>query len=98
MKYEVVGGGDFHKEFENMGFPKVEIVKQISSVGDCDYIVSETGYKWFLASRENNYPKTGFTYSISKDDLFKGTANKALKKVYNMIDSMNCNPLGSSII
>lgn len=89
MKYEVVGSGDFHKEFETMGFPKVEVVQQMSSAGDWDFIVSKTGNKWFLASRENRFPRGGFNYYVSKDDLFKGNAEEVLTQVGEMIDSIS---------
>lgn len=68
---------------EYMGFDRVEVLDWTSSAGDWQFLVTRDGETWQILSQDNNYPRAGFSYSLS-DECFEGT----LDDVYREIELM----------
>ncbi len=60
------------------GFRYVEVLNWCSSAGDWQFIVSKDGDEWFVLFQENNYPRPGFSHSVSEDSFF-GTKEEAME-------------------
>ena len=81
MATGIIGAGDYRDVAGEMGFPHLAVVDWTSSAGDWTFIVSEDGNEWFILSRENNWPSSGFTYRLNMDDAFYGTSDKVLAQI-----------------
>lgn len=73
--------GAFRRAFANMGYNFCTVTDWCSSAGDWNFIVSEDGYEWHLASQINNWPKGGFSYSVSEDEVYYGSSDEVLEEL-----------------
>ena len=71
----------YREAAEQMGFNRVEVLNWTSSAGDWQFLVSRDGEEWQILDQSNNWPKAGFSYSLS-DEVFFGS----LDDVYAQIE------------
>lgn len=84
----IEGAGDYRKEAESMGFPHLSVFDWTSSAGDWTFIVSQDGKSWYVMSRENNWPSTGFTYYIDTEEVYCGTSDKVAQQIADEVALM----------
>ncbi len=66
-------GADSYLQFaKEQGYKHIEVLNWCSSAGDWQFLVSKDVHEWRILCQENNYPRAGFSYSISKE-MFEGT-------------------------
>lgn len=84
----IEGAGDYRQVAGDLGFNYLKVLDWTSSAGDWTFIVSQDGKSWYVMSRENNWPSTGFTYYVNTDEAYIGTAEEAMKEIAEEINLM----------
>ncbi len=69
---------DYAKE---QGYKYVEVLDWSSSAGDWQFIVSKDEIEWHILCQENNYPRPGFSRSISEEEWY-GEVNEVLAQIW----------------
>lgn len=67
----------------DLGYQFIEVLNWCSSAGDWEFLVSKDGEEWRILTQTNNWPRPGFSYTLSKK-TFYGTAEKATQTVIDM--------------
>lgn len=78
------GAGGYVEYAHQRGYQHVEVYDWTSSAGDWVFLISKDGQEWQLLFQTNNYPRPGFSWSISGETYY-GTA----EEVADMIASTN---------
>jgi hypothetical protein len=72
-------GADSYKGFAaRNGYGHLEVLNWTSSAGDWQFIVSKDGKRWRVLFQENNYPRPGFSHTLS-DEEYEGTAEEVFR-------------------
>lgn len=67
---------------EEQEFKHLEVLDWSSSAGDWSFIVSRDGLNWQILYQENNYPRPGFSHSLSEES-YEGSATEVLMWLQN---------------
>lgn len=70
----------YREAAKQMGFERVEVLDWTSSAGDWQFLVSRNGEEWQILFQSNNWPKSGFSYSLS-DEVFIGGLNEVYAQI-----------------
>ena len=74
------GANSYEDYAEARGYKHIEVLNWSSSAGDWQFIVSKDGIEWHVLDQENNYPRPGFSHSISEETWY-GTADEVLAQI-----------------
>lgn len=74
------GAGGYREYAASHGYKHLEVLNWSSSAGDWQFIISRNGQEWRVLNQSNNWPRAGFSYSIS-DEVFYGTAEDVFLKI-----------------
>ncbi len=74
------GAGGYLAYANDLGYERVEVLDWTSSAGDWSFLISKDGLEWRILWQENNWPRAGFSYSIS-DTAFYGTVEQVYEEL-----------------
>jgi hypothetical protein len=63
------------------GYEFIEVLDWCSSAGDWQFAISKDGENWQILDQTNNYPRPGFTHTIS-DEVWQGTAKEVVNQIF----------------
>mgnify|MGYP001610099702 FL=1 len=75
-----IGANSYKDYARDQGYTRVEVLNWCSSAGDWQFIVSKDGTEWRILDQTNNYPRQGFSHSIS-DEVFYGTPEEVYAEI-----------------
>ncbi len=78
------GAGGYRAWAEAQGYPQLAVIDWTSSAGDWSFIVSEDGEVWYIMYQTNNFPRSGFTWSVNLDQAFYGSEESVLEEISRM--------------
>jgi len=85
------GAGDYATYAESKGYNLCEVLNWSSSAGDWQFVVSKDGKTWYILDQVNNYPRSGFTRTISDgvdNPDWRESYEGSLDDVYKQIEAM----------
>jgi hypothetical protein len=76
-----IGANSYMDYAEELGYKHIEVLDWSSSAGDWQFVASRDGLRWYILCQENNYPRPGFSHSISEESWY-GTADEVLAQIW----------------
>ena len=72
--------GSYREFARQQGCTHIEVLNWSSSAGGWEFIVSKDGVEWQILCQTNNYPRSGFSHTLT-EDIFYGTAEEVFRQI-----------------